>query len=96
MRRPPNCETVNKTETSVSAVCPTDLGYTNNIIQQRKQIYDKQIYAKHNIYFSIHTHSGWAQAAFWQKKLKWKMINDTIHILTEIIMATPNIEILVL
>ncbi len=52
------------------AVCPTDLGYTNNIIQQRKQIYDKQIYmyAKHNIYFSIHTHNGWAQA-FWQKKI---------------------------
>jgi hypothetical protein len=71
MRRPPNCETVNKTETSASAVCPTDLGYTNNIIQQRRQIYDKQISAKHNIYFSIHTHSGWAQG-FWQKKIKVK------------------------
>ncbi len=31
-----------------------------------------------------------------RKKFKWKMINDTIYIFTEIIIATPNIEILVI
>jgi hypothetical protein len=76
-----NCETVNKTETSVSAVCPTDLGHTINIIQQRKQIYDKQIFAK-IIFISAFTRTVVEPKRSDRKKFKWKMINDTIHILS--------------